>query len=124
MLTVAVAASLDVPEIVEARDYALAAAAEPLFGAWGVTLTVGIAIVATLSGLLASLYSVSRLYDMLQNMKQAPILSSRVPQQSLLITAGLAILVTLFFDLSQIASLGALLTSRWTSPSTGESSAT
>ena len=109
LLTLAVAGSLDVPEIVEARDYALAAAAEPLFGAWGVTLTVGIAIVATLSGLLASIYSVSRLYDMLQKMKQAPTLASRVPHQSLLITASLAILVTIFFDLGQIASMGALL---------------
>ena len=109
LLTTAVAGSLDVSEIIEARDYALAAAAHPLFGTWGVRLTIAIAIVATLSGLLASLYSVSRLYDMLRSMKQAPALPARVPHQSLIITAGLAILVTVFFDLAQIASMGALL---------------
>ncbi len=109
LLTVSVTASLSVPQIIESRDYALAQAAEPLFGAWGVGLTIALAVVATLSGLLASIYSVSRLYAMLQEMKQAPGLPGKVHHQPLLITAGLAILVTVFFDLSQIASLGALL---------------
>lgn len=109
LLTVSVTGSLSVPEIMKARDYALARAAEPLFGTWGVGLTIALAVVATLSGLLASLYSVSRLYAMLQEMKQAPALPGKVKHQPLLITAGLAILVTVFFDLSQIASLGALL---------------
>lgn len=109
LLTISVAASLDVPRIIEARDYALAEAAEPLFGSWGVTLTIVLAVVATLSGLLASIYSVSRLYAMLQSMKQAPGLPGSMRHEPLLITAGLAIIVTVFFDLSQIASMGALL---------------
>lgn len=109
LLTVSVAASLRVEEIVEARDYALAAAAEPLFGSWGVGGTIALAVIATLSGLLASIYSVSRLYDMLREMGQAPGLPSRAGHQSLVITAGLAILLTALFDLSQIASMGVVL---------------
>ncbi|MHA7282513.1 APC family permease [Arthrobacter sp. TMS2-4] len=109
LITVAVTGSLTVPEIVAARDYALAEAAEPAFGAWGVRLTVIIAIIATLSGLIASLFSVSKLYDMLHDMGQAPGLPRHTTHQSLLITAGLAILMAAFFDLSQIASLGAIL---------------
>ncbi len=109
LLTVAVTGSLSVPDIIKARDYALARAAEPLFGTWGVGLTIALAVVATLSGLLASLYSVSRLYAMLQDMRQAPALPGSIKHQPLLITAGLAILATALFDLSQIASLGALL---------------
>lgn len=109
LLTVSVAGSLSVAEIVEARDYALAAAAEPLFGSWGVGLTIALAVVATFSGLLASIYSVSRLYDMLRDMGQAPGLPSRVRHQSLVVTAGLAIVLTAFLDLSQIASMGAIL---------------
>ncbi|AOT05647.1 amino acid permease [Arthrobacter sp. U41] len=109
LLTVSVVGSLSVPQIIESRDYALARAAEPLFGTWGVGLTIALAVVATLSGLLASIYSVSRLYAMLQEMKQAPGLPDKIKHQPLLITAGLAILVTVFFDLTQIASLGALL---------------
>lgn len=70
---------------------------------------VEIAVIATLSGLLASLYSVSRLYAMLQQMRQAPSLPKTVSHQPMIITAGLAILVTVFRDLSQIASMGAFL---------------
>ncbi len=109
VLTVAVAGSLSVDEIVKARDYALAAAAEPLFGSWGVGLTIALAVVATFSGLLASIYSVTRLYDMLRDMGQAPGLPSRVPHQSLVVTAGLAIVLAAFLDLGQIASMGAIL---------------
>lgn len=109
LLTVSVAGSLSVDQVVEARDYALAAAAEPLFGPWGVGLTIALAVVATFSGLLASIYSVTRLYDMLRDMGQAPGLPSGVPHQSLVVTAGLAIVLAAFLDLGQIASMGAIL---------------
>ncbi|MBY0285841.1 MAG: APC family permease [Mycobacteriaceae bacterium] len=109
LLAVAVAGSLSVPEIIRARDYALAEAATPLFGTWGVWLTVAIAVIATLSGLVASLFAVSRLYDMLRQMGQVPGLPSTINRQSLLITAVLAIATATAFDLSQIASLGAIL---------------
>lgn len=108
-LTVAVTASLGVPAIIEARDYAIAAAAEPLFGSWGVNLTILIAAVATISGLLASIYAVSRLYQMLHRMGHAPLLPISLQRQPVLITAGLAIVTTVFLDLTQIASMGALL---------------
>jgi amino acid transporter len=109
LITVAVSSSIGGQGAVDARNYALAQAAEPFFGAWGVGITVAIAVVATLSGLLASLYSVSRLYEMLQNMHQAPSLPQSVRHQPMIITAGLAILVTVFLDLSQIASMGVFL---------------
>ncbi len=109
LITISVEASIGAQGAVDARDYALAQAAEPLFGAWGVGLTVAVAVVATLSGLIASLFSVSRLYAMLQEMKQAPSLPERISHQPLLITAALAILVTAFLDLSQIASMGVFL---------------
>lgn len=109
LITLSVEASIGAQGAVDARDYALAQAAEPLFGVWGVGLTVAIAVVATLSGLLASLYSVSRLYGMLQEMKQAPSLPRKVPHQPLIITAGLAIAATALLDLSQIASVGVFL---------------
>lgn len=109
LLAVAVAGSLSVPEILRARDYALAEAAAPLFGPVGVWLTVGIAIVATVSGLVASLFAVSRLYDMLRHMGQVPGLPGSVSRQSLLITSALAIGTATAFDLGQIAALGAML---------------
>ncbi|MEW2012033.1 MULTISPECIES: APC family permease [Microbacterium] len=109
LITLSVEASIGAKGAVDARNYALAEAAKPLFGAWGIGLTVAIAVVATLSGLLASLFSVSRLYGMLQEMKQAPSLPKKVPHQPMLITAGLAITATALLDLSQIASMGVFL---------------
>lgn len=109
LITISVESSIGASGAVEARNYALAAAAEPLFGTWGLWITVAIAVVATLSGLLASLYSVSRLYGMLQEMRQAPSLPKRISNQPMIITAGLAIIATAFLDLSQIASMGAFL---------------
>lgn len=109
LITVSVEASIGADGAVDARDYALAQAAEPLFGAAGVGITVGIAVVATVSGLLASLYSVSRLYGMLQRMGQAPSLPARVSHQPLVITAALAIAATALFDLGRIAAMGAFL---------------
>ncbi|NCT90564.1 APC family permease [Cellulomonas sp. APG4] len=109
LLTVAVTAALTPAEIADARDYAIAAAAEPLLGVWGVRLTIGLAVVATFSGLLASIYAVSRLYSMLHSMGQVPLLPVSVHRQPVLLTAGLAMLTTVFFDLTQMASMGAIL---------------
>lgn len=109
LIAVAVASSLSVAEIVRARDYSLAETAEPVFGTAGVALTGAVAVVATLSGLIASLFSVSRLYAMLQDMEQAPRLPAAVPHQPLLITAGAAALATVAMDLSRIASVGVVL---------------
>ena len=109
LITLSVGASIGASGAIDARDYALAEAAHPLFGAWGVGITVAVAVIATLSGLLASLFSVSRLYGMLQDMKQAPALPARVPHQPLLITAGAAIVLTAVFDLGRIAALGVFL---------------
>jgi len=94
LITVSVESSIGANGAVDARDYALAQAAEPLFGARGVGITVALAVVATLSGLLASRYSVSRLFAMLQEMRQAPSLPDKVSHQPMIITAGLDIVVT------------------------------
>ncbi|GAA1949084.1 APC family permease [Microbacterium aquimaris] len=109
LITLSVKSSIGAEGARQAQDYSLAEAAEPLFGPWGVGITVAVAVIATLSGLLASLYSVSRLYAMLQDMGQAPSLLKSVPHQPMLITAGLAIVTTAFLDLSQIASMGVFL---------------
>jgi len=53
----AVGSTLSIEEIVKAKDYALAEAARPGIGEYGVWFTVTIAIVATASGLLASVPS-------------------------------------------------------------------
>tara|TARA_R110002096_G_scaffold74853_1_gene177165 strand:+ start:2820 stop:4196 length:1377 start_codon:yes stop_codon:yes gene_type:complete len=109
-LALAVAGGLSIPEIIKAKDYALAAAAQPVFGEWGSWITIFIAIIATVSGVIASVFSASRLLAMLSNMKQVPSLKrmGNFNNPALIFTVSLAILLTVLFDLTRIASIGAI----------------
>lgn len=109
-LALSVAGGLSIQEIIDAKDYALAAAAEPVFGSWGTILTVILAMVATVSGVIASVYSASRMLGMLSNMKQVPNLNrvEKIKNPALIFTVTLAILLTVLFDLTRIASIGAI----------------
>ena len=108
ILALSVSSSLSVAEIVTAKDYALAAAARPVFGEWGMLFTVLLAIVATVSGVIASIFSASRMLAMLSSMKQLPRLYRSISNPALVITVGLAIFLTILFDLTRIASIGAI----------------
>lgn len=108
-LAISVGANLSIEEIVKAKDYAIAEAARPVFGDLGLWVTVFIAIVATVSGVFASVFSASRLLGMLGMMKQVPSLSKRQGNHTaLLVTVILAMLITIFFDLTRIAAIGAI----------------
>ncbi len=109
-LALAVAGGLSIPEIIKAKDYALAAAAQPVFGKWGSWITIAIAIISTFSGVIASVFSSSRLLEMLSNMKQVPYLKKvgKFKNPALLFTVSLAILLTILFDLTRIASIGVI----------------
>ena len=110
ILALSVAGALSIPEIIAAKDYALAAAAKPVFGSLGSTLTIILAIVATVSGIIASVYSASRMLGMLSGMKQVPNLKKmgNFKNPALIFTVSLAILLTILFDLTRIAALGAI----------------
>lgn len=110
VLALSVAGGLSIKEIIAAKDYALAAAAKPIFGEWGSILTIFLAIIATVSGVIASVYSASRMLGMLSNMKQVPNLNNlkNLKNPALIFTVTLAILLTVFFDLTRIASIGAI----------------
>ncbi len=107
-----VASSLSVDEVIGARDYALAEAARPAVGPIGVWLTVGLAMVATVSGVIASVFAVSRMLAMLTKMNLVPHshfgMPGRIQKHTLVYTIVLAMVLTIFFDLSRIASVGAI----------------
>jgi len=112
IVALAVAGNLSLPEIIRAKDFALAQAARPAFGEYGVLFTVGLAIVATVSGVIASVFAVSRMLAMLTDMKLVPHshfgMPGSIQKHTLVYTIVAAIFLTLFFDLSRIASLGAI----------------
>lgn len=112
VVALAVSSNLPVDRVIEAKDYALAEAARPAFGKYGVWFTVGIAIIATVSGLIANVFAVSRMTAMLTNMKLIPHshfgMPGRVQKHMLVYSIVIAIVLTIFFDLTRIASLGAV----------------
>jgi amino acid transporter len=111
LVAFAVGSSLPLEKIIQAKDYALAEAAKPALGSVGFYLTVALALVATSSGLIASMFAVSRMLAMLTDMELIPHshfgMPGKVQDHTLVYTVVVAALLAVFFDLSQIASLGA-----------------
>jgi amino acid transporter len=106
----AVASNLSLAEIIETRDYSLAAAARPALGEYAVWFTVAIAMMATAGGILASIFAVSRMLAMLTEMKLVPHrhfgMPGSIQKHTLVYTVALGLILTAFFDLSRIAALG------------------
>ncbi|WP_218310393.1 APC family permease [Alteromonas antoniana] len=109
-VAVAVGANLSIDEIIKAKDYSLAEASRPAFGQYGAWFTIAFAIIATSSGVVASVFAVSRMLSMLTSMQLVPhrhfSLPGDVRRHSLIYTLAIAIFLTIFFDLSRIASIG------------------
>lgn len=71
-----------------------------------------LAIVATVSGVIASVFAVSRMLAMMTRMELVPRrhfgMPGRLQQHALVYTIVFAMLLTLLFDLGRIAALGAI----------------
>ncbi len=111
-LAVMVAGNLNLVEIVAAQDFALAEAARPAFGDAGVLFTVLLAVVATSSGVMASVFAASRMLAMLTRMAQVPHRHFGMPgtirTHAMVYTVAFAMVLTILFDLQRIAALGAI----------------
>lgn len=108
----AVSSTLSIEQIAQARDYALAEASRPALGRYGAWFTIAVAIVATASGLLASVFAVSRMLTMLTKMELIPHrhlgMTGSLHTHLLVYTCASAALLAAFFDLGRIAALGAI----------------
>lgn len=112
LVAFAVASNLSLDRIIQAKDFVLAEAARPSLGQYGVWFTVAIAIIATASGIIASIFAVSRMLAMLSEMEIIPHRHFGMPggiqKHTLVYTVVLAATLAAFFDLTRIASLGAI----------------
>lgn len=112
LVAFAVGSTLTIDEIVTARDYSLAEAARPAIGQYGLWFTVAIAIIATASGVLASIFAVSRMLAMLTDMHLIPHrhfgMPGSIQKHTLVYTVIAAGSLAAFFDLSRIAAMGAI----------------
>ena len=113
LVAFAVSSNLSIEEIIRAKDYSLAEASKPAFSKYGLWFTVGIAIVATISWVIASVFAVSRMTAMLTDMDLIPHnhfgMPGGIQKHMLVYTVVSAIALTVLFDLTRIASLGAIL---------------
>ncbi len=112
IIAVAVAGNLTLTEIIAAENFSLAEAARPAFGDVGLWFTVILAVVATASGVMASVFAASRMLAMLTRMRQVPHshfgMPGTVRTHTTVYTVVFAMVLTAAFDLRQIAALGAI----------------
>ena len=110
-ISFAVFGNLPVEKVIAAKDFALAQAALPVFGNVGFTVVTVTALVATASAINANLYAVTNVtYQLAKDgeLPQAfgvPIAHSR---EGLVISGVLVIVLSLLFDLTEIAAIGSI----------------
>ncbi len=110
-ITFAVFGNLSVEKVIAAKDFALAEAALPLFGQTGFIIVAITALIATASAINANLYAVTNVtYQLakdgeLPSVFGKPIAHSR---EGLVISGVLIIILSLLFDLSEIAAIGSI----------------
>ncbi|MDF1876825.1 amino acid permease [Sulfurimonas sp. SAG-AH-194-L11] len=111
LITVAVFGNLSLAEIIKSQDFALAQAAEPIFGSLGFKLIAATALLATASAINATLYSATQIsYDLARHGDLPDVYERHVFHNSegLIISAILIIPMLLFFNLGEIASIASV----------------
>jgi amino acid transporter len=102
--------NLSVDKIIDAKDYALAAAARPFLGRSGYVLITIAALLSTASAINATLYGATRLSYIIAKDGELPeSLEHKVwsePVEGLLITTGVTLVIANLFDLSSISMMG------------------
>jgi len=110
-VALAVFGNLGVEQVVEAKDYALAEAARPVFGLAGFSIVAIAALVSTASSINANLYAVTNVTYQLAKEGELPAAFGEPigrSREGLLISAGLIILLGHALDLSEIAAVGSI----------------
>jgi len=109
-VSLAVVGNLTIPEIIKARDYAMAEAAKPFLGTIGFKIIAIAALFSTSSAINATLYGGANVSYMIAKEGEVPKFFERKVWnrsiEGLFITAGFVILFTNIFDLAGIAMMG------------------
>lgn len=108
-VAVTVIGNLPIPQLISAKDYALAQAAQPFLGTIGFKIIAIAALFSTASGINATLYGGANVSYALARDGQLPSVFERKVwgrgTEGLFITAGLTIVFANVFDLSGIAGM-------------------
>lgn len=102
--------NLPVPEIVAAKDYALAEAARPFLGQFGFSLVAVAAVLSTASAINATLYGSARISYVVAREGELPkFLEKKIwdePLEGLLLTSGATLVAANVLDLTAISTIG------------------
>ena len=112
LTSVAVLGNLPMSEVVKAQDYALAQAAEPIFGTIGFKVIAATALLATASAINATLYAATEIsYTLAKEGNLPKVYTFNVSHsyEGLIISGILILPMILFLDLSQITTIAALI---------------
>jgi len=107
----AVFGNLPAEKVIEAKDFALAEAALPIFGQVGFTVVAITALIATASAINANLYAVTNVTYQLAKDGELPAEFGKPighSREGLIISGVLIIILSLLFDLSEIAAIGSI----------------
>jgi amino acid transporter len=110
-IAVAVFGNLSADKVIAARDYALAEAARPVFGAAGFRIVAVAALFSTASAINAALYAITNVTYQLAKEGELPAAFRRPighSREGLVISSGLIVVLAVFFDLHEIAAIGAV----------------
>jgi amino acid transporter len=112
LTSVAVLGNLPIDSVIEAKDYALAAAAKPIFGEWGFKIMAATALLATASAINATLYAATEIsYTLAKDGDLPKIYTYNVYSSygGLIISGVLILPMILFLNLSQVVTIASLI---------------
>ena len=112
LTSVAVLGNLPLPEVIKAKDYALAQAAQPIFGEIGFKIMAATALLATASAINATLYAATEIgYTLAKEGNLPKVYTYNVHNsfEGLIISGLLIIPMILFLNLSQVTTIAALV---------------
>ena len=107
----AVLGNLPLPEVIKAKDYALAEAAKPIFGELGFKIMAATALLATASAINASLYAATEIgYTMAKEGNLPKVYEYNIynSNEGLIVSTLLIIPMIVFFNLTQITTVATL----------------
>ncbi|TXE13720.1 amino acid permease [Algoriphagus aquimarinus] len=110
-LAFAVFGNLEVDKVIEAKNYALAEASKPIFGALGFTIISITALFATSSSINAVLYATTNIsYQMAKDGQLPGFFAKKLgySREGLLVSLVITALLIIFLDLLQIAAVGSI----------------
>jgi amino acid transporter len=112
LTSIAVLGNLPLPEVIKSKDYALAQAAEPIFGTIGFKIMAATALLATASAINATLYAATEIgYTLAKegNLPRVYTYNVHRSYEGLVISGVLIIPMILFLNLSQVTTIAALV---------------